>query len=115
MWTDCLVKSATQWLHDVIRLADRARQCHWHDFRFGGKSRTDGGETMRYRSINPVIWFPIASLLLLAIAFWPRTERATDKPSKLFGHKDVNIEAPKVLCVVGVQVRDGGCNVVMLS
>lgn len=70
---------------------------------------------MRYRSINPVIWFPVASVLLLAIAFWPRNERATEKPNKVFDHKDISNEAPKVLCVIGVQVRGGGCNVVMLS
>ena len=70
---------------------------------------------MRYRSINPIIWFPVASLLLFAIAFWPKSERSSEKPNKFFDHKDIkHNKAPKVLCVVGVQVRVGECSNVKL-
>lgn len=60
---------------------------------------------MRHRLNNPAVWFPVLSLLLLAIAFWPRNTEVTEKTSTLIDRTISSSGAARVLCVIGVQVR----------
>ncbi len=60
---------------------------------------------MRHRLNNPAVWFPVLSLLLLAIAFWPRSTEVTEKTSTLIDRTISSSGAARVLCVIGVQVR----------
>ena len=59
---------------------------------------------MRYRLTTPAVWFPVLSLLLLAITFWPRSAEVTEFTRKFSDHTDDDSGAAKVICVVGVQV-----------
>jgi hypothetical protein len=59
---------------------------------------------MSFRVNNPAVWFPVLSLFLLAIAFWPRSAEVTEYTGNFLDHTDVGNGAARVLCVIGVQV-----------